>query len=45
MIKCIENKGKTATNALKNEVAGKVTPLFGKLSKKGNNKFIEGYYD
>jgi hypothetical protein len=29
MIKSIENKGITATIALKNEVAGKTKPLFG----------------
>jgi hypothetical protein len=29
MIKSIENKGITATVALKNEVAGKTKPLFG----------------
>jgi hypothetical protein len=44
MKKNIENKGITATCALKNEIAGKAMPLFGKLSENGNNKFVEGYY-
>jgi hypothetical protein len=29
MMESVENKGITATIALKNEVAGKTTPLFG----------------
>jgi hypothetical protein len=44
MIKSIENKGIMATCVLKNEVADKATPIFGKLNKEDNHKFVEGYY-